>query len=100
LVTSPRKTRSSRDLEDLARLAHALGHPYRAAIVQLLRRRQFCTCGEIVELLPVAQSTVSQHLRKLKEAGWIESRIEGPRAGYRLNERTLARFRDLVNALP
>ena len=91
--------RSGRDTEDLARLARALGHPHRVAILQFLRRRNGCICGEIVDLLPVAQSTVSQHLKKLKEAGWITGEIEGPRTCYCLNEEALARFRELLEAV-
>lgn len=103
-MTPPRKpvTKnpcSGRDGEDLARLARALGHPHRVAILQFLRRRNACICGEIVDSLPVAQSTVSQHLKKLKEAGWIKGEIEGPRTCYCLNEEVLARFRELVDVL-
>jgi len=91
--------RGGRDGEDLARLARALGHPHRVAILQFLRRGNACVCGEIVDSLPVAQSTVSQHLKKLKEAGWITGEIEGPRTCYCLNEEALARFRELVDVL-
>ena len=103
-MTPPRKPlgkspRSNRDGEDLARLARALGHPHRVAILQFLRRRNACICGEIVDLLPVAQSTVSQHIKKLKEAGWIKGEIEGPRTCYGINEEVFARFRELVDAV-
>jgi ArsR family transcriptional regulator len=69
------------------------------AILQFLRRRNGCVCGEIVDLLPVAQSTVSQHLKKLKEAGWITGDIEGPRTCYCLNEEALVRFREMLEAI-
>jgi ArsR family transcriptional regulator, arsenate/arsenite/antimonite-responsive transcriptional repressor len=87
------------DPEDLARLARALGHPHRVAILRFLRERNACICGEIVDVLPVAQSTVSQHLKKLKEAGWITGEIEGPRTCYCLNEAALSRFRELLDSI-
>jgi DNA-binding transcriptional ArsR family regulator len=85
--------------EQLATLADALGHPARVAIVRLLKERESCICGEIVEVLPLAQSTVSQHLKVLKEAGWIQGEVDGPRVCYCLNPRTLERFRALLDAL-
>ena len=96
---SGKSPRGGRDGEELARLARALGHPHRVAILQFLRRRSGCVCGEIVDLLPVAQSTVSQHLKKLKETGWITGEIAGPRTCYCLNEEALVRFRELVEAV-
>jgi len=84
---------------EVARLARALGHPHRVAILRYLRSCNACICGQIVERLPIAQSTVSQHLKKLKEAGWIQGEIEGPRTCYCINERALERFRELVKGL-
>lgn len=83
----------------IAQLAAALGHPARVAIVRLLRQRSSCICGEIVEVLPLAQSTVSQHLKVLKEAGWIQGEVSGPRTCYCLNPQALQRFRALIDAL-
>ena len=83
----------------LAELAQALGHPARVAIVRLLKERETCICGEIVEVLPLAQSTVSQHLKVLKEAGWVQGEVDGPRMCYCLNPLTLEKFRDLIAAL-
>jgi ArsR family transcriptional regulator len=85
--------------EELARLAQALGHPARVAIVRLLQERQSCLCGDIVEVLPLAQSTVSQHLKVLKESGWIEGEVDGPRVCYCLNPATLARFQKRIAEL-
>src|SRR5512147_1839880 len=68
--------------EELATLAKALGHPARVQIVRLLVRREACICGDIVDELPLAQSTVSQHLKVLKEAGLIRGEIDGPRVCY------------------
>ena len=66
----------------LAETAKALSHPARVAILRVLAERGTCICGEIVEVLPLAQSTVSQHLKALKEAGLIQGEIEGPRTCY------------------
>ena len=66
----------------IARYMKALGHPARIAILELLIKRQACVCGDIVDDLPLSQSTVSQHLRELKEAGLITGEIEGTRTCY------------------
>jgi ArsR family transcriptional regulator len=71
----------------LADVAKALSHPARIAILRLLAQRGTCICGEIVEGLPLSQSTVSQHLKALKEAGLIRGAIEGPRTCYCLDGR-------------
>ncbi|MGE0588455.1 MAG: ArsR/SmtB family transcription factor [Cyclobacteriaceae bacterium] len=67
---------------DLAALAKALGHPARIAILQFLANQKSCMCGDIVEELPLSQSTVSQHLKELKNAGLIKGNIEGPSICY------------------
>ena len=66
----------------IARYAKALSHPARVAILRLLAKRQTCVCGDIVDDLPLSQSTVSQHLKELKAAGLIRGEIEGPRVCY------------------
>ncbi|MCA6364680.1 MAG: winged helix-turn-helix transcriptional regulator [Bacteroidetes bacterium] len=66
----------------LAVLAKALGHPARIAILEVLITKNTCICGDLVEELPLSQSTVSQHLKALKEAGLIQGEIEGPRTCY------------------
>ncbi len=68
----------------LAKVAKALGHPARIAILDMLKQ-QACICGEIVEELGLSQSTISQHLKELKEAGLIKGEIEGPRTCYCIN---------------
>ncbi len=83
----------------LAQLAKALGHPARVAILRLLIQRDACVCGEIVDALPLAQSTVSQHLKQLKEAGLIQGEIDGPRVCYCVNGEMLRRLKTLVAAL-
>lgn len=85
--------------EELAALARALGHPARVRILRLLADRGTCVCGEIVDELPFAQSTVSQHLKVLKEAGLIRGEVDGPRSCYCLEPAALRRLRVLVGAL-
>lgn len=65
-----------------ARLAKALGHPARIAIMRILLQRQACICGEIVDEIPLSQSTVSQHLRELRSAGLIRGKVEGTSVCY------------------
>ncbi len=84
---------------ELATLAKALGHPLRVRIVRLLAKQRSCVCGELVGELPVAQSTVSQHLKLLKQAGVIQGTIDGPRICYCLVPGVLQRLRDLVDSL-
>jgi len=85
--------------EELARLAKALGHPARVQILRFLAGREGCLCGDIVEHLPLAQSTVSQHLKQLKESGLIRGEIDGPRVCYCIEPRALARLKQLVAGL-
>lgn len=87
------------DCDELAGLCKALAHPARLRIVQHLKSARQCMCGEIVELLPLAQSTVSQHLKILKEAGLISGTVEGPRICYCLNEERLESFKQLAGQL-
>jgi len=86
----------SNDDVALSQLADALGHPARVAILRLLKKREMCVCGEIVEVLPLAQSTVSQHLKVLKATGWIQGTKDGARVCYCLNPETLKKFEDLI----
>jgi ArsR family transcriptional regulator len=85
--------------QELAALTKALGHPVRIAILRLLRRRGTCICGDIVDELPVAQATVSQHLKVLKEAGFIKGEIDGPRVCYCEDQAALVRVRELLEEL-
>lgn len=71
----------------IARYAKALAHPARIAILQVLIKKQACICGDIVDELPLSQSTVSQHLKELKEAGLIKGDIEGVRICYCIDEK-------------
>ena len=87
------------DGEEFATYARALGHPARVAIIRILLRKDACICGEIVEELPLAQSTVSQHLKKLKAAGLIRGEVDGPRVCYCVEPEAIARFRALTQLL-
>ncbi len=85
--------------EELALLAKAVGHPARVQILRLLVRREACVCGDIVDELPLAQSTVSQHLKVLKEAGLIRGDVDGPRVCYCVEPRAMRRLKALVASL-
>jgi DNA-binding transcriptional ArsR family regulator len=77
-ITDPSVVRS-------AEIAKAIGHPARIAILKLLAKRNTCFCGDITEVIPLAQSTVSQHLKALKKAGLIKGDVDGVRVSYCLN---------------
>lgn len=84
---------------EVARLAKALGHPARVAIVRLLLGQGECICGDIVSRLPLAQATISQHLKVLKDAGWIQGEIDGPRVCYCVRPEAGKRFLSLLREL-
>jgi DNA-binding transcriptional ArsR family regulator len=89
----------TKNQNEIARLAKALAHPARIAILQYLAQRQTCVCGDIVHELPLSQSTVSQHLKELKKAGLIKGDIEGPTVCYCLDARTLLRAKKILGDL-
>jgi ArsR family transcriptional regulator, arsenate/arsenite/antimonite-responsive transcriptional repressor len=82
--------------DELARLAKAIGHPARVRILRMLSRKEARVCSQIVDELPLAQSTVSEHLRILKAAGLVRSTQDGPRIGYCINFDTLRKLKALV----
>ncbi len=82
--------------DELAKLAKAIGHPARVRILRLLSRKEARVCSQIVDEMPLAQSTVSEHLRILKEAGLVRSSQDGPRVGYCINFDGLRRLKALV----
>jgi len=82
--------------EELARLAKAIGHPARVRILRLLSRKEARVCSQIVDELPLAQSTVSEHLRILKEAGLVRCAQDGARVGYCINFDGLRRLKALT----
>lgn len=80
----------------LAAIAKALGHPARVAIVEYLASSNACMCGDIVEVLPLSQSTVSQHLRELKESGLIKGTIDGTKVCYCIDEKGWNEAREMM----
>lgn len=84
---------------ELARLAKAIGHPARVAILQHLSKVQGCVCGDIVDVLPLSQSTVSQHLKELKKAGIIKGEVEGVKVCYCIDQEQWEKARLLLNLL-
>lgn len=84
---------------EMAILAKALGHPARIAIMEYLLSVNTCICGDIVNELPLAQATVSQHLKELKKAGLIQGTIEGNAICYCINETTLEKFNNYLQQL-
>ncbi len=84
---------------ELAHITKALGNPTRIRIFRLLTERQTCVTGELVAELPLAQSTISEHLRILREANLIQGEIEGPRTSYCINQRVLTAFKRAIQTL-
>ncbi len=98
--TAPRLGAASthEDLE-LATYAKALGHPARIAILRILLEHGECVCGGIVERLPLAQATVSQHLKVLKDAGLVRGEIDPPRVCYCVDPARVERLKKLIATL-
>lgn len=82
-----------------AELMKALGHPARIAIIELLAERESCICGDITHELPLAQSTVSQHLKALKKAGIIQGEVDGVRTCYCLDPEGITEISTLLTPL-
>lgn len=93
-----KKEAFGQDEQELAVLAKAMAHPARIAILKELARRNTCICGEIVEVLPLAQSTVSQHLKELQQAGLIQGTVEGAKSCYCINRETFQRFEQMLES--
>lgn len=83
----------------IANIAKALGHPARIAIIEYLANVNLCICGDIVKELPLAQPTVSQHLKELKNAGLIKGNIEGNAICYCINEEILDKVKNFVSII-
>ena len=83
----------------IATYAKALAHPARVAILKLLIQRQACICGDIVDELPLSQSTVSQHLKELKEAGLIKGDISGVKVCYCIDDEELTKAKTALEEL-
>jgi ArsR family transcriptional regulator len=84
-------------VQNMATLAKALSHPARIEIMKTLAEKNVCICGEIVEVLPLSQSTVSQHLKELKSAGLIKGEVEGKKSCYCVNWDVLNAFIENLN---
>ena len=97
--STPVKLKADPTAEEFSKLAWAIAHPARVQIVRLLIGREACVCGEIVDCLPLAQSTVSQHLKILKESGLIQGEVDGPKVCYCINQKQLKRLKTLVTGL-
>ena len=83
----------------IAKYAKALAHPARVAILKLLAKKQACICGDIVDELPLSQSTVSQHLKELKESGLIQGDIEGVKVCYCIDPKEWDNAKKLMSGI-
>ena len=88
---------SGAEQDKLVTMFKALGNPTRFEIMKFLVTHPACITGDIVDYLPIAQATVSQHLKVLRQAGWIEGTVEGTATSYCLHEENIAWFRHNVN---
>jgi len=83
------------DQQKVARYAKAMGHPIRMYVLELLSKQSCCYSGDLTEVLPIVKSTLSQHLKELKDAGLIQGEIEAPRIKYCLNRKNWNEARQL-----
>ena len=90
---------SGKEQKRLVSMLKALGNPIRFEIIKFLVTHPGCITGDIVEYLPIAQATVSQHLKVLKDAGWISGIIEGTATCYQLDEKNIGWFRSVVGEI-
>ena len=87
-----KKSEFDQQTQALSKFAKALSHPARVLILQTIAQKKECICGEIVDVLPLAQSTVSQHLKELKEIGLIQGEVEGVKSCYCVNWEKVSEF--------
>lgn len=99
VLTGTSSSKPSAQDEELAKLAWAVAHAARVRILRILKERATCVCGELVEAMPLAQSTVSQHLKILKEAGLVQGEVEGPKVCYCIDPAGLKRLKGLIAGL-
>ena len=85
--------------QELSQVCKALGHPARAQIIHLLIEQEKCISGDLADRLPLAASTISEHLRILKSAGLVKGSIDGPRRSYCIDKQALSQFQELVKKL-
>ena len=95
MVTAKKDDFPEKDVQ-LSDWCKALSHPARISILRILAARTECQCGELVIDLPLAQATVSQHLKALKDAGLIQGEVDGPRLKYCINKKNIDRFFKLI----
>jgi ArsR family transcriptional regulator len=88
-----------KEFEFLAEACKALSHPARLAILQTLSKRGTCVCGEVVDVMPLSQATVSQHLKVLRQAKLITGETDGPRSCYGIHRDNLRRLRDRLGEM-
>lgn len=98
MPTAKKEVFTSKDIL-LADIAKAISHPARIKILQILAEMDVCMCGEIVELLPLAQATVSQHLKELKRVGLIKGEIEGPKTCYCIDTKAVQKASNMLDNL-
>ena len=98
-----KKEEFTKNDNEIASFAKALSHPARVSILKTLAEKNSCICGEIVEVMPLSQSTVSQHLKELKNLGIIQGEIDGPSSCYCINwdnlDKELESFNNFINYL-
>jgi len=93
------KEKLTKEQEQLARFAKALGHPIRIAVLQMLSKQTHCYHGDMSEILPIAKSTLSQHLNELKDAGLIQGTVSLPNVKYCINKKNWALAKKMFNEL-
>jgi ArsR family transcriptional regulator, arsenate/arsenite/antimonite-responsive transcriptional repressor len=93
------KERFTGEQKKIARYAKAMGHPVRMYVLELLSKQSCCYSGDLSEILPIAKSTLSQHLKELKEAGLIQGEIEAPKIRYCLNRENWKEAKKLFSAV-
>ena len=96
-MAANKKDEFNKKENELADFANAISHPARIAILKEVARRQTCICGEIVEVLPLAQSTVSQHLKELLKAKLITGTVDGTKSCYCINWKSFEKFDKTFN---
>lgn len=94
-----KKTEFEMDEIKASEIAKALSHPARVAIIKFLAKQKSCICNDIVEQLPLSQSTVSQHLKELKSAGLINGEVDGPRVCYCIDRENWKKAKDIFGEL-
>ena len=90
---------SSEHDDRIAKLAWAIAHPARVRLLKILLARTACVCGELVDAMPLSQSTVSQHLKILKDSGLVQGEIDGPKVCYCVNKQGLTQLKKLIDEL-